>query len=107
MLVKVVWLTTGTVFGAIAVASANEYFALASGRMVIDFIPWETNGESQRQYIRTIRTVALVSTLGCITSFVLAFRLRATQLLPGRFRGQGDCGGCNTPRQAAGALDAW
>jgi len=72
----VVSLTLGVIFGVMAVVSANEYFALASGRMVIDFIPWETNGESQREYIRWVRSVALLSGLGGIASFMFAYSRR-------------------------------
>ncbi len=85
MLRAVVWVL-GVVFGVIAVVSADRYVALVSGPLIVDFIPWEQNGELQRQHMAAVGRVAIASALACLASFVFTFYRRAKQ---GRPRGRG------------------
>ena len=76
MLVRVIACSMVAVLGVIAVVSTKEYLDLATGRTVVDFIPWERNGQAQREHIAFMRMVAIGSTLGCLTAFVFAFYRR-------------------------------
>jgi len=77
MLVRVIVWTLGVVLGVIAVVSTNSYIELATGYRIVDFIPWETNGESQRLYRARVGQLAMVSAVGCLASFMFAFYRRA------------------------------
>ncbi len=73
MLLRGVALVLGVVFRIIAVVSTERYMTLASGTTIVDFIPWETNAESQRQHLARMGRVAMVRTLGCLASSVFGF----------------------------------
>jgi hypothetical protein len=77
MLVRVIVWTVGVVLGVIAVVSTNQYIELATGYRIVDFIPWETNGESQRLYRARMGQLAMMSAAGCLASFMFAFSRRS------------------------------
>ena len=77
MIRAVVWVV-GVVFGVVAVVSADRYVALASGRVIVDFFASEQTGELQRQYRAAMGRGAIVSTVGCLASFMFAFYRRQT-----------------------------
>lgn len=77
MLVRVIVWTLGVVLGVIAVVSTSTYIELVTGYRIVDFLPWETNAESQRLYLARMGQLAMMSTLGCLASFMFAFYRRA------------------------------